>query len=234
MRKVNLNSLVAVLLITGVVLLEGRFRHHESSTPDRDPTSVPVAAVSKIAEPPSATAAATATAAVVPIVPAPLKLEKKPEPFATELAEYAVLKKKVFLTAAEESQRNSFLKNDKILRGMRSRLLSSPTTAKEAKEQNAAIDLLLDAVRIGDSEVAVEVLRDVVADGQIEDENIDRATRENLAGVKAEVLYQWSALKPAQAQELANMLPGPVSQKIWQNVVSAQASNLSESAALAH
>lgn len=232
MRRVNLNYLVAVLLITGVVLLEGRFRHREESTPgSRETASIPSPVVGKITE---MSSLAELNAGPVPVIPAPLKLEKKPEPFAAELAEYTVLKKKVFLTPDEESQRNLFLKNDKFLRGMRSRLLNVPISVKEAKEQNAAIDLLLDAVRVQGSEVAVEVLRDVVADGQIEDESIDRATRESLAGVKAEVLYQWSALKPAQAAEFASMLPGPVSQKIWQNVVSAQASNLSESATLAH
>ena len=117
---------------------------------------------------------------------------------------------------------------------MRPRLMHTPTTAKEAGEQNAAIDMLLDALKSGDSEVAVDVLRSVVTDGQVEDESIDRSTRENLAGIKAEVLFQWSALKPAQASELASLLPGPISQKIWQNVVDAQQSNLNESAALAH
>jgi hypothetical protein len=230
MRRVNLNLLILVLVIVVVAVLKGRKATSAATVPvTPSPAAADVARVIAVASPGRPGKAIAAP--VLTIVP---KLELKPEPFAQELAQYAVLKKKIFLTSSEDSERKLLLTNEKLLRGMRSRLMRSPATAQEAMEQNAAIDLLLDAVRTGDNEVAIDVLRSVVTDGQVEDESLDRTTRENLAGIKAEVLFQWSALKPAQASELAGLLPGPVSQRIWQNVVDAQQSNLNESAALAH
>src|SRR5262249_51568401 len=136
-----------------------------------------------------------------------------------ELLYYQSLKKKTYLTPKEQADKTKLLNDAEILKAQRGRLMRSPTTPHQALEQNAAIDMLFEALRFGDSETATLVLRDVVTDGQIEDEDLSPSTRENLAGVKAEVLYQWAALKPSEAEDLENLLPGPVSEKIWKNVV---------------
>ena len=99
----------------------------------------------------------------------------------------------------------------------------------ELSEQDVAVDILLDALKDGDSRAAEEALREVVKDEQVEDGTLSGGVREQLAGVKAEVLYQWSAMVPSGASELARLLPGPVSQKIWQNVLNMQSQNLAES-----
>lgn len=230
-----MNYVIVILLIIFAAMIKGRSMGLGNREPAAaEPIAKVIAVPSTIAALPTKVAQAPAPAAATPVITVTPKIEVKPEPYAKELADFGALKKKVFLTPAEEANRNQLLSNERVLRGLRGRLMRSPTTSNEALEQNAAIDMLLEAVRVGDSEVAMDVLRTVVTDGQVEDESVDRSTRENLAGIKAEVLFQWSALKPAQASELASLLPGPVSEKIWQNVVDAQQSNLSESAALAH
>jgi hypothetical protein len=95
--------------------------------------------------------------------------------------------------------------------------------------QNQAVDLLLEA-RLGGSQIAGQVLRSVVTDGQVEKESLSRSDRQAFAELKADVLYRWSAREPAITAELPGWLPGPVSQKIWRNVVNAQEQNQLESA----
>lgn len=228
----------AVILILGVVLvgtmlwrgLAVRVPAYVDSTTSRSVLPDPVISRAASMTKPNAVAPARSPGSV-PAAPTAETVEPV-QPFERELQSYSELKRKVFLTPEEQAHKETLLKNPDVLRGLRARLVRSPVNGQQALAQNAAIDMLLEALKSGDSEVASEVLRTVVTDGQVEDTKTDPLTRENLAGVKAEVLFQWSALKPAQSDELAQMLPGPVSQRIWANVISAQQSNLNESANL--
>ncbi len=96
--------------------------------------------------------------------------------------------------------------------------------------QDAAVDLLVEALKSGDKAMAAEVARAVIEDPAVENAGTDRSVRENLAGIKAEVLYHWAAIMPDDASNIERSLPGPVSRKIWDNVNRRHASNLAESA----
>lgn len=224
MRKINLNLMIGILVLIGLVIWQSRpARQHALDVRNAEPTSSAVnnLQVARLPAGVPSVAIGTKTAA-------PKALE--PAPHAKELAVYTDLHRKVFLNERESAEKDALLKNASVLRAMGVRLMRSPGSEAAAKEQNVAVEMLLEALRTGDSEIAAEVLKGVITDGQVEDAHLDIASRENLAGVKAEVLFQWSAFRPAQANELATMLPGPVSQKIWQNIVDAQASNIAESA----
>lgn len=146
-----------------------------------------------------------------------------------ELAKYAGLKKKVFLSPDEKAEQARILEDRGLVNSLLSLLLVPALPGSMTMHmQNDAIDLLLEARAAGVA-AASEVLRSVVEDKKIEDTSVDMETRTSLAGVKAEVLYQWSAQEPERASELERWLPGPVSQKIWNNVISAQRQNLNES-----
>lgn len=151
--------------------------------------------------------------------------------FPKELNTYVFLHQKIFLTDAEKAERAQLLRHADLLRALGARLREPTRSPEVMNEQDTAIDLLIEAVRVGDKNVAAEVLRDVVRDGQVEDAKLERPAREQLAGLKAEVLYQWSAVSPES--DLVSLLPGPVSKKIWANVLAMQESNRAESMAAA-
>lgn len=156
----------------------------------------------------------------------------KPFEFQKELGDYAFLKKKVLLSDADKSEKKDLMQNDRFLRSLES-LLKTPTNGdfEMEQQQNFALDLLFEALESDTRSIASEVLQAIVQDPQVENAQLDRKSREKLAGLKAEVLYQWAALEPGKSGEIQSWLPGPVSQRIWQNVLASQHSNLEESAA---
>lgn len=223
MRTVNLNLLIAALLMGGIFLWKSRPKVTTVDVSQVERTSAAVNGLT-VARAPSAAAPHAVVAKPLPVVKA-----LDPAPHAVELAMYTLLHRKVFLNEGESAEKSSLLKNASVLRAMGVRLVRPPGSEAAAGEQNTAIEMLIEALRSGDSEVASEVLKGVIKDSQIEDGQLEMSIRSNLAGIKAEILFQWSALRPTQAQELATLLPGPVSRKIWQNVIDAQTSNVAES-----
>lgn len=154
----------------------------------------------------------------------------KPFENKTELASFKILKQKVFLTEEEKEQRKQFIQDRALLENLKN-LFKYPAQYQDLEaQQNVAVDLLLEAIKSGDAETARRVFKEVIADATIENNQLSQDQRQNLAGVKAEVLYQWSALEPDRANEMQQSLPGPVSQKIWKNVVTQQDLNRAESA----
>lgn len=168
-----------------------------------------------------------------PAVAAPTRVSQAvlPVPYETELKEYANIKNKVFLTEEEKATRRAMLNNDGMLRSLGD-YLKNPTSVDQESDQarNLATDLLLEALRTEDSPAAQAALQELIQDTAVEDSKIEQNTRQVLAGTKAEVLYHWSALDPQKSTQMARWLPGPVSQKIWQNVINAQNQNRAESA----
>lgn len=158
----------------------------------------------------------------------------KPFEFTRELTTFTELKAKVFLTDDEKEVKRALLSHVLLMRAVAKRLVQPSVSESLVHEQEAGVDLLLAAYKDGDRSVAAEILRDVVSDRQVEDVNLPNAVRNQLAGVKAEILYQWSAIAPELASDMARWLPGPVSEKIWANVTKKQQANLAESEAERH
>ncbi len=155
-------------------------------------------------------------------------------PFAyyREVAVYAQLKSKVFLSDDEKAQKNEMFANRELIEGIGEFLRRPAGTQFEAQaQQSAALDFLLEALTSKEGNQAAEMaLREIIVDDQIETDKLDIDSRKNLAGVKAEVLYQWTSLDPGRTSEIRGWLPGPVSEKIWRNVTDTQQRNLRESA----
>lgn len=159
---------------------------------------------------------------------APAKPEL-PFEFKKELDVWSELNKRLFLSESDLAEKRRLLNDIALLRGLGLRL-TEPSISKEVVEnQDSAVDLLIEAVKSGDREAASDVLKSVVQDSQIENPSMDKAVREHMAGVKAEIMLRWAALVPDEVATIERSLPGPVSQKIWDNVKKRHASNLSES-----
>ncbi len=223
MRRVRLNAVIFLLILAGVALLKVRFTNSVARAPAAvmAVSDSPLTPLLEVPQPPAVAKAEVAS-----------KIDPPKGPFAKELELYSLLHRKVFLSEGEQSEKADLLKNASLLRAMGERLKKAALEPRAFFEQNDAITMVLEALRTGDSEVASEVLGDVVADKQVESTVLDRSSRESLAGVKAQVLFMWSALKPSEASAIARMLPGPVSQRIWNNVIDAQQANLAQSADL--
>jgi hypothetical protein len=149
---------------------------------------------------------------------------------ADELAEYAKLKSHVFLDDEGNERKRTLLRDEKFLKGLESLLKTAAGNDMQLLEaQSQAIDLLIEARANGSDHIAGEVLRSVIEDSSIENEKVNVADRKALAGVKAELLYQWTAQEPLVADKIQGWLPGPISAKIWKNVTHAQEQNEMES-----
>ncbi len=149
---------------------------------------------------------------------------------AAELAEYAKLKSHVFLNDEGRARKKELLRDEKFIKGLEGLLKTAAGNDMQLLEaQSQAIDLLIEARASGSDDVAGEVLRSVVEDSSIENEKVNVADRKALAGVKADLLYQWTAQEPLVADKIRSWLPGPVSEKIWKNVMHAQEQNELES-----
>jgi hypothetical protein len=154
--------------------------------------------------------------------------------YARELAEFTVMKRKVFLSDEERVQKAALFGNRRMIASLGD-YLNRPMGNDVASigEQGAVLDLLVDALQSKEGNEAAEAaLKSVVLDTQIESDHLAVEERKNLAGVKAEVLYQWTALEPGRAKEIRTWLPGPVSEKIWANVTETQNRNQAESAVI--
>lgn len=149
------------------------------------------------------------------------------------VAEFAQLKKKIFKTDSEQQSYKAFLRNRDLLLDLGKKLtdIQFIQSADFANEQNAMVDLLVEALASGDHVTSQAVVTSLVQDASVENEKLPMSVRQNLAGLKAELLYQVTALFPEEFKNVAELLPGPVSQKIWVNVQASQQRNVAESQA---
>ena len=162
-------------------------------------------------------------------VPPPPPETKQPVIFEAqaELSAYAQLKTKVLPSGAEKKERERILNDSRVIGSVGKRLLQIPPLS--LGEQVAAIDLLIEALKKGDKNAAEDAMKEIVGDKQVEDVKLPKEVREQLAGIKAEVLYNWAAIEPNQQSDIARRLPGPASEKIWRNVQDTFANNIAES-----
>ena len=149
--------------------------------------------------------------------------------YTEELKTYNRLNMKPFLSQAEEQELESLIAHGGLLKTLDQVLLKPAWSEQGVLMQDVAIDLLLTAARGPNAASAAAALRSVIEDRQVEDASVDVKTREQLAGLKAEVLYLWSAQSPEMAASIQSWLPGPVSLKIWSNVQRMQRANQEES-----
>jgi len=164
--------------------------------------------------------------------PAARAIAPPPFEYQKDLNSYAQLKTKVLPSAEEQSARERLLKDARFLRATGDRLLKVPLLP--IGEQDVAIDLLIEALQGGDQQAAKAVIGEIVSDNQVEDTKLPTDVREQLAGIKAEVIYHYTAYRPEEVGQVSSSLPGPVSRKIWNNVTEAQKNNLAESQAEAN
>ena len=160
-------------------------------------------------------------AAVTPEAP-PAKFE-----YQAELDSYLMLKALIFPNDEQKNERKQIVNNSRLIKAIGERLVKQPLL--KAEDQDIAVDILLEALKDGDVQSAQAALLGIVADAQVENSGLAQSVREQLAGIKAEVLFHWVAAVPAESARLATVLPGPVSQRIWQNVQNAHQSNLAQS-----
>nr|WP_295906244.1 hypothetical protein [uncultured Bdellovibrio sp.] len=149
--------------------------------------------------------------------------------YKSELREYRQLHAKIFLTDEEKVFRKDLVKNEQVLRSLQELLQTPAMDDNSTQMQNAALDLLFEALQTSADGEAARVLKAVVSNPTVEDKSVNLETRKSLAGVKAEILFQMSSMHPQTAQELERLLPGPVSQQLWSNVKAQQQNNLAES-----
>jgi hypothetical protein len=156
-------------------------------------------------------------------------LAKVPAPYAPELKQYLAIKDKVFMTEQEKILRKSFLNNAQMLMALGDYLQTPAAPSADSEDaRNIATDLLLEALQGDQKAVAEAALEKIITDTNVENPKLEQSVRQSMAGTKAEVLYNWSAIDPTRAAQMQTWLPGPVSAKIWQNVLQAQNQNQSE------
>jgi hypothetical protein len=142
------------------------------------------------------------------------------------LEQFVQLKSKVIKNTEEQKEFLSLLKDKRVLQWSKNILRARTTTHKVQQDQ--ALTLVLESMKSGEG-VAQEILAELIADNAVEDQSLDVQVRQHVAELKAEAMYEWASHAPAQAQEIANLLPGPVSRTIWRNVRLQQNNNLDES-----
>ncbi len=163
--------------------------------------------------------------AIATLKEVPPKKPEMPFEFKKELDLWGDLKKRLFLSEADLAEKNRLLTNTALLRALGLRLTEPSVAQSVVESQDAAVDLLVEALKSGDRETASDVLKSVVEDPQIENSAMAPQVREHMAGVKGEIMLRWAALVPEDAANIERSLPGPISKKIWDNVKKRHESN---------
>ena len=148
-----------------------------------------------------------------------------------DLARYRELATRVFLNDDDAAARTLMIHDADLLVEAGHALVRRERSLELLERQSDALALLLDAARAGDA-VAKRELLAVIHDATVEDVSLPRELRLNLAGLKAEAMYRWSAANAGVAGDIAAALPGPVSQKLWANAQARQRTNGIEGAAV--
>ncbi|MBX2996445.1 MAG: hypothetical protein KF681_16610 [Bdellovibrionaceae bacterium] len=239
MKPLILRSLAGVLVF-GLIFAAVNWKQ-DSGSRARSQVPQPSASQAAVAAPEAARASPRLQVSAGPAAQpaAALALTVKPEgphqmletyAFREDIENFRALNKKVFLTDDEKRAKRELLENDEFVKSLTHLLKVGAGDSTEMKQaQDAALDVLFESLRTDANSPVAEVLMEIVGDTQIESESIDMVTKRDLAGVKAEVLYYWSSLDPASSGRIEQSLPGPVSRRIWENVVSVQKNNLEES-----
>lgn len=166
------------------------------------------------------------------LIPPAAQTTWKPE-VKERLSAFQALQMKSVMTPEEEEARLQFLQDAELISqiGLTLRSRTAQQDPKAEENQNIAIDILIEALKEGNEQAATDAIWDQIRDGQVEDANVPLKERKVFAGIKGEILYHATALRPDTFQDVEMDLPGPVSQKIWKNVQAQHQSNLEGSQA---
>ena len=147
--------------------------------------------------------------------------------------EFRSIQNKVFKSLGESEKIKQIAKDAVYLNELSLYLRNAKSAAKAdfRNDQNVAVDILIEALKNGGSPAAEAAIFDIVKDSQIESASLQLPVREALAAVKAEILYQGSAIRSDLFTNVESILPGAVSKKIWENVLLKQNENAQESGA---
>lgn len=179
-------------------------------------------------------------ASVNPATVAPLKKLETPSPapglsrlaqelpkITPHLERFSHLQLKALRNSDEENQWTAMLTNPFILKKMQI-LLVSRGGEDHVRLKNQALAFVLEALKRGEGE-AQTVLANLISDPWIESNEGQRPQLQFQAELKAEAMFTWSSLYPEHSSHIESLLPGPVSKKIWHNVLAQQDLNSSES-----
>lgn len=190
--------------------------------------------VPKVKTLPPTNAAVVSGAPTSPIAaPAAKTIKAKVEPISTEeykivtehVASFEALNRKVLKTDDEKNDYSSLIKNHKMLR-IAKKIILQPNTGN-VQLQNSALKLMVEALKQDDA-LVTELFSEIISDSSLESASPSPA-RQLQAELKAEILFEWSSYLPDRAAYIRSLLPGPVSERLWSNVVAHQANNEAES-----
>lgn len=225
-------------LVVGTVIILGSGWMHYASTSDVSGTKIQSSQAKKVEVVPKTQMQQTQALQPVNKPLQVMKVTKLPpqtvqqrekylQPLTTQLKQLRSIKAKVFRTEADDVVVKAFIQNPDNLQSLVSLLTDSTSLqATTAAEHQAAVDVLLEAAKTGNSKISQESILTVISDKQVEDQTATEAVRELHAGIKAELMYGAAFIDQRTIQ---NYVPGPVSQKIWDNVQAAFAENITAS-----
>ncbi len=226
-KHLGIAAAIGIIIIGGILLKKGPSSHSDAENPQNEEAnpSADTATADGISQPAHGTASQVSG---VSSLSAPVaQIGWTPEVKA-QLQSFQNLQLKSVMTPDEEKARLEMLKDGdliaKIAVTLRSRAAQKDPQYEE--KQNEAIDFLVEALKEGNEQAATDAIWDQIRDNQVEDMNIPLKERQVLAGIKGELLYHATALRPDTFQDVDMDLPGPVSQKIWQNVQEQHRANL--------
>lgn len=234
----------SVVGIGGLALIFGSQKNTESATAPEaavEQTANEMTAVDgKVASDKtgsSPTAPDSRSSQAAPVVVSAAKAENAKEwkkyPHTQELQDFALIQQKALLLPADKVMKERLMKDERFLASLEPLLKIAPVDAESETMQNQALDFVFEALNSEMRSAAIEILKNVVADGSIENSSMDMTDRNVMAGVKAEALFNLASAEPSSKSDIETLLPGPVSKNIWSNVLQRQESNLAESATIA-
>lgn len=154
--------------------------------------------------------------------------------FNSELEKYTYVSQKALLSDEDREVKNQLLADARFINSLEKILTVPAVDDLTRKMQDSALDFVIEALSGNNKSAATAVLKSMVKDNQIEDSKLNSATRQALAGLKAEALYHWSAVDNSVYNEVPELLPGTVSKNIWENVKKQQSNNHAESQSIAN
>ena len=236
MRKRTLIILSAsAVCIGGLALIFGSKNTESVTAPDSSlEQTAEVSASEKINDLKSESSEQAAPSVVAQPQPDRTEVLKIWKEFAhtKDLQDFGLLSQKALLLPADKIVKARLLKDERFLESLEPLLKVVPVDAETSDLQNQALDFVFEALNSEMRSVAIEVLKNVIADGSVENSSVDMADRSAMAGVKAEALFNLASSEASSKADIEQLLPGPVSKKIWENVQQRQESNLGESANL--
>lgn len=232
--RVVFSSLAGLVLLGGFWFLEPETTSSSLIGPHRPPAK-PIPAVGDFHEslPPALNIAPMATVKESPRSSETSSAAPAPQALQDGLDQFSSIREIIFPSSDQKRTHQELLQNQALVLSASHYLHENAAFEPNGVLRNEAIDFLLQAARDGNSTATAEI-KDLILNPAVENANLPQTQRTLIAGIQGELLYAWTAEAPELLTEIASQLPGPVSQKIWQNVKNIQDNNHLESLAEAN